>query len=77
MTDENPMATVLSIDGVGAYDHVCRSAMMKKLYSFPSLRSCFRSFAQRMRTPRNMCGKMRQECSTESFKWKVANTRTL
>ena len=38
LTDENPMVTVLSIDGVGAYDHVYRSAMMKKLYSVPSLR---------------------------------------
>ena len=38
LTDKNPMVTVLSIDGVGAYDHVYRSAMMKKLYSVPSLR---------------------------------------
>ena len=36
-TDENPEATVLSIDGVGAYDHVNRSAMMAKLRDTPSL----------------------------------------
>ena len=36
-TDENPEATVLSIDGVGAHDHVYRSAMMAKLRDTPSL----------------------------------------
>ena len=36
-TDANPEATVLSIDGVGAYDHVYRSAMMEKLLEVPSL----------------------------------------
>ena len=38
LTDENPMATVLSIDGTGAYDHVHRSAMLKKVHSVPGLR---------------------------------------
>ena len=28
MTDQNPQATVLSIDGIGVYDHVLRSVMM-------------------------------------------------
>ena len=32
------MATVLSIDGIGAYDHVHRSAMLKKVHSVPGLR---------------------------------------
>ena len=32
------MVMVLSIDGVGAHDLVYQSAMMKKLYSVPSLR---------------------------------------
>ena len=36
-TDEKPEATVLSIDGVGAYDHVHRSAMMAKLRDTQSL----------------------------------------
>ena len=31
-------ATVLSIDGIGAYDHVHRSAMVAKLLEVPSLR---------------------------------------
>ena len=57
LTDENPMVTVLSIDGVGAYDHVYRSAMMKKLFGVPSLRGLlpFVTYAN----PRTMCGKMR------------------
>ena len=36
-TDANPEATVLSIDGVGAHDHVYRSAMMEKLLQVLSL----------------------------------------
>ena len=38
LTDENPMTTVLSIDGIGAHDHVHRSAMLKKVHSVPALR---------------------------------------
>ena len=38
MTDLNPRTTVLSIDGVGAYDHVFRSSMLSKLYEVESLR---------------------------------------
>ena len=37
-TDADPEATVLSIDGVGAYDLVSRSSMMSKLWVTPSLR---------------------------------------
>ena len=32
LTDADLTATVLSIDGIGAYDHVLRSTMMSKLY---------------------------------------------
>ena len=38
LTDESPVATVWSVDGIGAYDHVHRSAMLKKVHSFPGLR---------------------------------------
>ena len=31
-TDADPEATVLSVDGVGAYDHVSQSSMMSKLW---------------------------------------------
>ena len=34
-TEANPLASVLSIDGVGACDHVHRSAMMAKLLEIP------------------------------------------
>ena len=37
VTDANSMCTVLSIDGIGAYDHVYRSAMLAKLHEVPSL----------------------------------------
>ena len=30
-TDANPRATVLSVDGIGAYDHVLRAAMLSRL----------------------------------------------
>ena len=36
--DLDPRATVLSIDGVGAYDHVLRSAMLGKIFEVESLR---------------------------------------
>ena len=38
MTDADPRNTVLSIDGIGAYDHVLRSAMMTKKNNVPDLR---------------------------------------
>ena len=37
MTDTDHQATVLSIDGIGAYDHVLRSAMMAQLHSVRGL----------------------------------------
>ena len=37
VTEANHHAIVLSIDGVGAYDHVYREAMMEKLHQVPSL----------------------------------------
>ena len=37
MTDAHSTSTVLSIDGIGAYDHVFRSAMLSKLHSEPRL----------------------------------------
>ena len=36
-TELNPRLTVLSIDGVGAYDHIYRSAMLSKVAEVPSL----------------------------------------
>ena len=34
-TDANPMTTVLSVDGIGAYDHVYRASMMSKAVGSP------------------------------------------
>ena len=36
-TDANPMTTVLSLNGIGAYDHVFRASVMSKLLEVPSL----------------------------------------
>ena len=30
-TDDDPSATILSVDGIGAYDHILRSAMLERL----------------------------------------------
>ena len=38
-TELNPHLTVLSIDGVGAYDHVYRASMLAKLVEVPGLRA--------------------------------------
>ena len=38
LTDQNPQATVLFVDGIGANDHVYRSAMLSKLLEVPKLR---------------------------------------
>ena len=46
MTDADPNATILSIDGIGAYDHVLRSAMMSKLHTVPELRGFVVAFRQ-------------------------------
>ena len=35
--DANPMTTVLSLKGIGAYDHVYRASVMSKLLEVPSL----------------------------------------
>ena len=37
MTDADPECTVLSIDGIGAYDHILRSAFLTKLHNVPEL----------------------------------------
>ena len=37
LTDSDPDLMVISLDGIGAFDHVRRSAMLKKLLNTPSL----------------------------------------
>ena len=38
-TDADPEATVLSVDGIGAYNHVHRAAMLSRLLEMPRARS--------------------------------------
>ena len=38
-TDSDAAATVLSVDGIGAYDHVSRSAMLERLIRMPKARA--------------------------------------
>ena len=38
-TDSDPNVTILTVDGIGAYDHVLRSAMLGRLYAMPTARS--------------------------------------
>ena len=63
-TEANPQATVLSIDAVGAYDHVHRSAMMAKLLEIPVCRVYFHSSGARTVTLRATNGSTQMECST-------------
>ena len=37
LTDADPECTILSIDGVGAYDHIFRSSFLAKLHQVPGL----------------------------------------
>ena len=37
MTDDDPECIVLSIDGIGAYDHILLSAFLTKLHNVPTL----------------------------------------
>ena len=39
LTDADVAATVLSIDGVGAYDHIHRNAMLSKLHEVTLLQA--------------------------------------
>ena len=38
-TDADPQATILSVDGVGAYDHVLRSTMLERLMHMPTAKA--------------------------------------
>ena len=39
LTDARPTATLLSVDGVGAFDYVSRNAMLSKLLTFLGARA--------------------------------------
>ena len=53
-------ATVLSIDGIGVYDHARRSVMMAKLLGVPSLRGLLPLSAQRTLAQQATLGRMKR-----------------
>ena len=61
-TELNTRLTVLSTDGVGAFDHVFRAAMLSKVAV--SLRECCPSSKQRMHAPVRMFGWTKKVCGT-------------
>ena len=61
VTEADHHATVLSIDGVGAYDHVYRAAVMEKLHQVPSLQGLLPFVVPRTPNPQVTCGKTRME----------------
>ena len=77
-TDANCEKTVLSVDGIGAFDLVSRESMLRGLLSLskvanPSCRLCDNSTVPHP----PMCGKMMQEASMIFTKVKEANRATL
>ena len=38
-TNADPQATILSVDGVGAYDHVLRATMLERLMRMPTAKA--------------------------------------
>ena len=54
-TDADPQCTVLSIDGVGAYDHVLRSSFLQKLHNVPSSQEVATLRKIRVRSPHDVC----------------------
>lgn len=57
ITDSNPDAIVLSLDGVGAFEHVRRAAFMCKHHGNPQLRAPFPSSTGCMARSRASCGR--------------------
>ena len=73
-TELNPRLTVLSIDGVGAYDHIFRSAMLSKVAEVPSLQGLlpFVHTPGRVRTS----GQTKRASNTRLNNMRVANKAT-
>ena len=51
LTDTDPNKIVLSIDGVGAFDHICRARMFEQLLAHPSLQALVPFVRQWYATP--------------------------
>ena len=65
LTDADTECTILSIDGVGAYDHVFWSSFLTKLRQVPGLRGLL-PFVGSTPNPQRMCGPMTLGRSTGS-----------
>ena len=76
LTDADPTATVLSIEGIGAYDHVLRSAMMSKLHDVPFERVVAVRSRNVWLGPRSTCWKTQQGSDTQLDKLKAENRET-
>ena len=72
-TEENPRLTVLSVDGIGASDHVLRAAMLSKLRQIPFCRLCDKLTLRHHHT----LGKMRKDRGTALVSMRVGNRATL
>ena len=62
-TELNIRLTVLSIDGVGAFDHVLRAAMLSKVAEVPSLRELLPLRQSSVCTPQFVCLGGRRRCA--------------
>ena len=76
MTERNPNATLFSIDGVGAYDHVLRSAMMAKVLMVPAFHLLL-PFGPFIPNVPDVCGKTKRGTFMEFANTKGANRGTL
>ena len=73
LTESDPRSTVLSIDGVGAYDSISRKAMLEASSACQEGRkSCLLSASSKAGLP-SICGKTMKGLSTESLKEKGVN----
>ncbi len=58
ITDNDERATIVSIDGVGAYDHVSRARIFEELWRVESLHSLVPYVRMFLAISRTLCGVM-------------------
>ena len=76
-TDLDPNATILSVDGIGAYDHVSRAAMLGVWRQCPLFVESSRSCASAMRARPHTVGGMTTATDARSPEQKAASKATL
>ena len=78
LTEMDPQTTIVSIDGVGAYDSISRKAMLEALMEIPGGSQALphvRLFYGQPNLP-GICGKMNLATSTTFIKERVENRET-